>query len=156
LACKKAKNPKITSLISISAALKLKDIKSILVPGVNIWNDILDKFKIEKGKLEYVVNNSENPKINYKHNYLKGVAELGDLMAEVRKNLKKITIPTLIIHADNDPIIDYKSSEIIYDKISSDHKNLVKIKADKHVIITNYKFRNKVFGEINKFLKKNI
>jgi esterase/lipase/1-acyl-sn-glycerol-3-phosphate acyltransferase len=153
LSSKKVNNPKITALIAISAALKLKDIKSILVPGVNIWNDILDKFKIEKGKLEYVVNNSENPKINYKHNYLKGVAELGELMGEVRKNLKKITIPTLVIHADNDPIVDYKSSEIIYDKIISENKNLVKIKANKHVIITNSKFRNEVFSEIDKFLK---
>ena len=154
LAAKKSKNPKIISLVSISAALKLKDIKSILVPGVNIWNDILDKFKIEKGKLEYVKNRSENPHINYKHNYLKGVEELGDLMKEVGKNLKKINIPTLIIHAKEDPVVAYKSSEIIYNKILSKNKKLVTIDADKHVIITNEKTRNIVFDKINQFLTK--
>lgn len=154
LAANKSKDPKITSLISISAALKLKDIKSVLVPGVNIWNDILDKFKIEKGKFEYVVNNPENPKINYKHNYLKGVEELGHLMGEVRKNLKKIKIPTLIIHAKDDPIIYYKSSEIIYDKILSENKKLIPINADKHVIITNDDYKDQVFEEINKFLQQ--
>jgi esterase/lipase len=156
LASKKIKNPKITSLISISAALKLKDVKSILVPGVNIWNDILDKFKIEKGKLEYVINNSENPHINYKHNYLKGVEELGNLMSEVRKNLTKIKIPTLIIHSKDDPIVCHTSSEIIYDKISSEDKELFTINANKHVVITNENFRDDVFKKISNFLTKQI
>lgn len=156
LTAKKNNNPKITSLISISAALKLKDIKSILVPGVNIWNDILDKFKIAKGKLEYVQNNSENPHINYKYNYLKGVEELGYLMTEVRKNLKKIKVPTLIIHAKNDPIVYFKSSEIIQDKISSNKKKLIAIESDKHVIITNEKTRNTVFNNINHFIDQSL
>ena len=153
LVAKKHKHPKIISLVSISAALKLKDIRSILVPGVNIWNDILDKFSIEKGKLEYIQNNSENPHINYKYNYLKGVEELGDLMDEVRKNLKKIEVPTLIIHAKQDPVVHCKSSEIIRDKISSEKKEFAIIDADKHVIITNEKARDSVFNKIYEFIK---
>lgn len=154
MAAKKHKNKKITSLVSISAAIKLKDIKSILVPGVNIWNDILSKFKINKGKLEYVTNRPENPHINYNLNYLKGVEELGELMSQVTKNLEKIKIPSLIIHAKDDPIVYYKSSEIIHKKIATKDKKLIEIDSDKHVIITNKNTKDNVFCQISDFLNK--
>jgi esterase/lipase len=74
-------------------------------------------------------------------------------MDEVRKNLKKIEVPTLIIHAKEDPVVHYKSSEIIRDKISSERKEFAIIDADKHVIITNEKTRDSVFNKIYEFIK---
>ena len=142
-----------TAIISINSALKLKDIKAKIVPGINIWNDLLDKFHIEKGKMEYVRNSPENPHINYTKNYLKGVEQLDLLIGECEDNLTKITAPTLLIYSKNDPVIDPESSKIIWKNLGSRTKELAEINSDKHVIVTG-KSGQDVFEQIKKFLQK--
>ena len=139
--------------ISINPALKLRDIKAKIVPGINIWNDFLDKFHIEKGKMEYVRNSPENPHINYTKNYLKGVEQLELLMGECEDNLDKITTPSLLIYSKNDPVVDPQSSKIIWENLGSKVKELIEINSDKHVIVTG-KVGEDVFRQIEYFLEK--
>lgn len=151
LASEKQNN--IDGIISINSALKLNDIKVNLVPTVHFWNELLDKFESEKGKKEYIIDKPENPHINYSVNYLKGVYELSKLMENCDNNLNKITSPILIIQADKDPVVNPKSGRLIYNKISSNRKELLMLDFDKHVIITD-KNRQMVFNHITDYLKK--
>jgi esterase/lipase/1-acyl-sn-glycerol-3-phosphate acyltransferase len=154
MASNKDKNyNKISEIISINSALKLRDIRSHLVKGVSLWNDILDSFKIDKVKLEYIDNIPENPAINYSRNYLNGVIQLEKLMNKVNDNLKKINNNILIIQGDNDPVVNPKSAEIIYNKIDS-AKTLKYVKSKKHVIILGEQ-QNETFAIINNFVRQN-
>lgn len=91
-AIRKGENAKkVSAIVSINAALKLVDIRSKMIPGINLWNEMLDKFHIERVKFSYVDDVSENPHINYSRNYVKGVYELEKLMEECEKNLDKVT-----------------------------------------------------------------
>lgn len=150
---KKYSASKLVGIISINAALKLLDIRARMVPGINIWNDLLKKMKVEKGRFEYVDDIPENPAINYSRNYLKGVEELGDLMDACDKNLSKVTVPVLIIQSDKDPIVNPVSADIIYDKISSKKKELLKMNFTNHVII-NGERKEEVFVKIKDFFSK--
>lgn len=145
---------KINSVISINSALKLHDIRTKLVPGIGLWNDLLDRFNVKKAKLEYIDDYSQNPEINYTRNYLNGVLELSKLMKISNKNLEKIKIPTLIIQANKDNIVNPVSANIIYDKISSRVKFLKFLKFNFHSIVNNEN-KELVFDEVKEFLLNN-
>jgi esterase/lipase/1-acyl-sn-glycerol-3-phosphate acyltransferase len=144
---------KLTAVISINAALRLQDIKARLVPGINIWNEMLEKLHIEKGKLEYVDDVPENPDINYSRNYLKGVEQLGHLMQIVEKNLARVTVPALIIQGNKDQVVNPVSGKIIYKKINSITKYLAEVNFSNHVIIHGNR-KEEVFEVIRDFLAK--
>jgi len=147
------KGNKFKGFISISAPLKLQDIRTSLTGAVTFYNNILKKFKINKGLMEFIPNVPENPDINYSRNPIHGTNELGKLMNFVESSLDKITIPALIIQADNDPVVNPKSADIIYSKISSQDKKLVKIESNRHGIIRGEELEE-VYEEIVNFLKK--
>jgi len=147
------KGNKIKALISISAPLRLQDIRASFTGAVSFFNTILKKFKIEKGKMEFVPNIPENADINYSRNPINGTYELGLLMKYVEKNLSKITIPALIIQATEDPVVNPQSADEIYSKISSQEKELVKIKSDRHGIVRGKELKQ-VTDEVLLFLNR--
>ncbi|OFW81272.1 MAG: hypothetical protein A2887_05210 [Alphaproteobacteria bacterium RIFCSPLOWO2_01_FULL_40_26] len=153
LSCANKNGKKLNAVISINAALKLLDIKARMIPGINLWNEMLSKFHIAKGKFEYVDDQPENPQINYSRNYVKGVYELEKLMSVCEDNLAKISTDTLIIQAKHDPVVNPVSGKIIYKKIESEQKFLREVDFSNHVII-NSERKEEVFEVIREFLEK--
>jgi len=150
---KNIKKSKLKAVISINSALKLLDIKAKMVPGINLWNELLQKFNIEAGQFQYIDDMPENPHINYSRNYLKGVYELEKLMNICKDNLYKIIQPTLVIQGKGDPVVNPISGKLIYDMINSNNKKLTLLDFNNHIIVNS---ENKliVFEEIMDFLKK--
>jgi esterase/lipase len=144
---------KLVGIVSINSALKLRDIKSKMVPGINLWNELLEKFNLEKGRMEFIDDIPENPHINYSRNYVKGVYELEKLMVLCENNLHKISIPSLIIQSKRDPVVNPISGKIIFEKIKSHEKKLIEMDLDNHVIITS-KNKELVFQEIINFFNQ--
>ena len=144
---------KLVGIVSINAALKLLDIKTKMVPGINVWNEMLEKLHIEKGRFEFVDDVPENPQINYSRNYLRGVEQLEKLMTICEKNLPLVVTNALIIQGTKDPVVNPISGKIIYEKIHSSEKFLSELDFSNHVII-NGKEKEEVFEEIRKFFAK--
>lgn len=148
-----AKNAtKCDGVISINAALKLKDIRTRLIKFINVWDDLTMKFRSGKGAVEYIDDEPENPQINYSRNYLKGVEELGKLMKKTKDCLEDVHAPALIMQSPGDPIVNPKSGKIIYNDIHSRSKTLVEPKVDKHVIVRG-DVEESVFKPILEFIK---
>ena len=114
---------------------------------------MLTSFRVRKGKMEFVVNDPENPHINYTRNPVSGVLELERLMKHVKSRLPQITGPVLVIQGSDDPVVSPISGEDIYARLGSASKELVQISADRHGIL-----RGIVAEEVNQsilaFLKK--
>ncbi len=145
------KNNQVDGIVCINPALKLKDVRAKFTSGISIWNEILEKFHIEKGQLRFVENHSENPGINYSRNYIKGVEQLEILMNNCQSILTQITCPALVIQSSNDPVIDYSSAKTMLEKISSKVCSFQTIDSSKHVIIKGQS-GEKVFKMIEEFL----
>lgn len=152
-ASKKKNLSKLCAIVSISSALKLVSIASKFAQGVEMWNEVLNKFSLSKGQLQYVDDHPENPNINYSRNYISGVVQLEKLMNECNKSLNLVDLPALIIQGKNDPVVDPKSAENIYKKINSNIKYLSMLDFNNHVIIYSER-RELVFKEIKNFLNK--
>lgn len=148
----KNKENNLAAIISINAALKLRDIRVKFISGIHAWNEWLNKFSIKKGQLEYVEDEPENKETNYYRNYIKSVKELGHLMEICDDNLSKIKANSLIIQAKDDPIVNPVSGKKIYKKIAAKNKVLKEVDFDNHVII-NGKNQDKIFKIIKDYLK---
>ncbi|MBM3579842.1 MAG: alpha/beta fold hydrolase, partial [Alphaproteobacteria bacterium] len=151
VSCAQKNSKKLCGVVVINAAMKLVNIKARMVPGINMWNEMLEKFRINFGKLEFVDDSPENPQINYSRNYLHGVNELGKLMKICEEKLVEVKNPALIIQASKDPVVDPVSGKVIYKKIASAQKFLFEPDLKNHVIINSAE-KEEVFESIREFL----
>lgn len=142
-------------VISINAPLRLANIGSRLASTVVMWNHLLERMHIHKGKKEFVANDPQNPTINYFRNPLAGVVQLEKLMHIVEGKLKDIQIPALVIQGNNDPVVNPKSGEEVFNRIGNEDKELCLIEADEHVIVRG-RYASKVFAEVKRFLDINM
>ena len=147
------KNSKLKGIAVINSALKLKDIRAKMVSGINLWNELLEKFDINKGKFEFIDDKPETPEFNYSRHYLSSVVELEKLMKYCQDNLSKINTPTLVIQAMHDPVVNAVSGNIVFDNIASEKKFLFTPNLHHHTIITGFG-KETIFIEINNFIKK--
>ncbi len=61
------------------------------------------------------------------------VADLRDLMLTARRNLHRVTCPTLVIQSRRDEAVRPRSAEIIYDGVGATDKGLVWLENSRHV-----------------------
>jgi len=123
------------AVISINAPLRLQHISSKLASVIVAWNKLLTKFKVQKGKMEFVENDPDNPHINYLRNPVYGVYQLEKLMQIVEEKLENISEPVLVLQGSNDPVVNPVSGREIYKKVKAKKKIFAEIKADRHGIL---------------------
>ena len=82
-----------------------------------------------------------------------GFKELLSLSAFVRKNLKLITSPILLIHSNEDDLTSLKSSDIVYNNISSADKEYVVLYDSYHMVLYDNE-KEFVMDEVKKFLSE--
>ena len=80
------------------------------------------------------------------------IYELIKLSKIVRKNLKLITSPILLIHSKDDDLTSVKSANIVYKKISSKDKQLIILYNSYHMILYDNE-KEIVFNKILEFIK---
>lgn len=64
-----------------------------------------------------------------------GFYELLKLSAFVRKSLKKVQVPILIIHSKEDDLTSIKSAQIVYDNVSSQDKEYIILYDSYHMVL---------------------
>jgi carboxylesterase len=74
------------------------------------------------------------------------------MVSRIKKKVKKITAPVLLIHSTGDETIDYFSSQWIYDHIGSSEKNIIWLERSNHVLFQDYD-KDEVVRRIERFLQ---
>jgi esterase/lipase/1-acyl-sn-glycerol-3-phosphate acyltransferase len=85
----------LSGIFAVCPPLKLKDISSRLVPAIDVWNRLMDRFHREGAKKEFVENNPENPHINYSRNPISGIRELERFMESIEPMILLLKFPPL-------------------------------------------------------------
>ncbi|MEK7431826.1 MAG: alpha/beta fold hydrolase [Cyanobacteriota bacterium] len=75
-----------------------------------------------------------------------------DLIDLVKKDIKQIKSPVLIMHSKNDMTTDYSGSEFIFKNISSENKKFITLEKSNHIMTLDLEKR-KVYREVESFLK---
>ena len=142
----------VDGVIAINSALRLNNLQvSYIVPTLNAFNEMISHLHA-KGIKEWVENVSENPEINYAKHPLASIAQMEKVMTRVDKGLKKITEPVLVLQGDKDPVVNPKSAQLIYNKVSSAMKKLVLLPRDHHIIVTGTG-TEEVFATVHRFIR---
>ncbi|MFW9832809.1 MAG: alpha/beta hydrolase [Candidatus Thorarchaeota archaeon] len=138
---------KIDGLIAIAPALKIPGFLYKLVPVLKYfmkWRDV----DIEAAQQVYDV---KRFKLNREP--VSAYHELMKLQKVVKRNLGKITIPTIIIQGTDDKTVDPEGAQIIYETISSEKKELYMIEGAEHVISC-HPTRVEAYPHIIKFIEE--
>lgn len=100
------------------------------------------------------IDDGERP-FYYQRRPLKGIAQLNKLKNTVKKNLRRITTPTLVVAAKGDQTVDPDSAKELYERLASKDKNLFYYGNDvPHVLTTTENPRQKdVFQRTSAFLE---
>ena len=143
---------KFTGVISINGPARLQNSSSKFSPMIVAWNKFLCALKAQKGKMEFVQNDPENPHINYTRNPVHGVYELERLMRYVKTRLADVRGAVLIIQGSDDPVVNPVSGMDIFSRLGSAEKQLVQISANHHGILRGRE-ADKVKERVLAFLK---
>lgn len=143
----------VDGVFAISPPLKLHDFSAKFVPAVNLWNWLMDRVKIESAKKEFVINNPENPHINYKRNPVSGILELERLMDSLEAKLADIKIPALIVQSFRDPVVNPEGSKRIFQLLGSIEKEYLLVNYERHGIILGEKCE-RIYKAVADFMKR--
>jgi len=77
----------------------------------------------------------EHPDINYRNTPVRAWFELRRLIHQLEPLLPRIETPTLVMYADQDPVVSPQSAEIVFNKLGAAQKALRQIKSDRHGIL---------------------
>lgn len=125
----------VLGVLAINPSLRLADRKSRLVPAVVGLNHLLDRAHIPGGRFDHIVNETENPDINYRLNYLDGLYQLERLITQTTAALPLVRAPTLVIQGDHDPVVDPLSGRLAVAGLGSEEKELAMMSFARHVIV---------------------
>jgi carboxylesterase len=92
--------------------------------------------------------------ISYQEYPVKSVLEAFKIVREMRKNITKVTQPTLIMQSTHDHIVEKNSAENIYAGIRSEIKKKIYIEKAYHTFISDIKNEH-IFEDILNFLEEN-
>jgi esterase/lipase len=141
------------AVISISAPLKFKSISSGFAEHLDHWNSLMRTAGIKRLRREFATNHPDNPHINYFRCPVWSIVQVKALMKKVYRTLPALSIPALIIQADNDPKVSGRSGRKIYDRISSPDKTYREVHFHLHGIVRGEISRD-VFAEVATFLNR--
>ena len=84
-----------------------------------------------------------------------GIYELLKLSSYVRKNLKKVTVPILLIHSKEDDLTSQKSAYVVYNNISSADKEIIILNDSYHMVLYDNE-KEFVFNKTLEFIKTHL
>ncbi len=79
--------------------------------------------------------------------------EFARMVRKLRPHLDQVTVPTLVIHGENDGLVPHKSAEYIYEHIQSEEKELYFFPKAKHYIWFGEQ-KEQLLNEIDNFFSK--
>ncbi len=145
---------KITVVVAVAVPIKFVDKAFSFVPLLHGTNRLVNWLSSIEGVKPFMENDQEHKTINYRNVPVKSLYELGRLTDDVEEHLSKIKIPTLLVYADEDPVVHIESAEIILEKLGAKKKTLITVHSNRHGFLME-NIEN-TWDSINSFLHENI
>lgn len=144
---------KIIAVVVVAVPIKFVDNSFQFIPLLHGTNRLAHWVSSIQGVKPFLENEPEHKTINYRNVPVKSLYELRLLLDDVVENqLHKVDIPTLVIYADKDPVVDIGSSEILMNKLLTESKELMTIHSNRHgILMENI---GGIWESINEFLDK--
>ena len=124
-------------MVAVAAPIRFIPKSFFLVPFLHGTNKLIQWVSASEGAKPFIDNEAEHPHINYNKIPVKSLYELRRLIRSLKDFLPRVTVPSLILHADNDPVVASSSAGELINMLGSNNKQIKIINADRHGILMN-------------------
>ena len=147
-------NDKLVAVVAVAVPMKFVDKSLTFVPLLHGTNKLVSWVSSMEGVKPFIENPSEHKYINYTSIPVKSLYELRRLTEKVENILTDIKIPTLLVFADEDPVVQFESAAILMDKLGCENKKLITIHSNRHGFLMEN--RDDTWNSINSFLQQTV
>ncbi|MEE9240547.1 MAG: alpha/beta fold hydrolase, partial [bacterium] len=121
--------------VTISTPIKFRNRNMIFVPLVYGGNQFTPWVPIFERVKPFLPNPTEHPHIKYHHMPIRGLYELRQMVAGLKRRLPNVACPTLVIQGTDDGVVNPESAEIILKGLGSENKRLHKVPSERHGLV---------------------
>lgn len=140
-------HPEIAGIMPINAAVKMDEFEQYYL-------SLKDKEEFVDG-IGSDIKAEGIEELAYAKTPVKAMGELVQLLKIVETDLSKIQTPTLILSSTVDHVVPPENSQMIYDQIQSDVKNIVRLEESYHVATLDND-KELIANECIRFIKENL
>ncbi len=127
--------PPVAGVFAINPSIRLVDRASLAVPLIEGWNRLLRRLRVPFLRMDSVANSPAHRDTNYERNWLNGLLELERLIARCLQAAPRVTVPTLLVQADHDPVVRPQGARELHDLIRAENKQLAMMAFKRHIIV---------------------
>jgi esterase/lipase len=102
---------------------------------VTSWNRLMDTLHCHGATKEYVVNIPERSEINYARIPLVALVNMVHFMKNLETRLADVKVPTLVIQASGDPVVNAEGTALQFQHIGSEQKKYISLDFSRHGIV---------------------
>ncbi|MGJ0485576.1 MAG: alpha/beta fold hydrolase [Methylomicrobium sp.] len=128
-------HPEIIGQVVVSVSITFVNPAFMLAPLLYNANALVRWVSSFEGVKPFFEHTPEHPDINYCNTPVRAWYELRRLIHQLEPLLPSIETPTLVMYADQDPVVSPQSAEIVFNKLGAVHKALRPIKSNRHGIL---------------------
>ena len=126
---------RLAGVFAISPPFRLQDISSRFAPAVTTWNRVMDIIHCDGASKKYADINPERPLINYSRVPVAALSELGRFMKNLEPRLAEVTVPTLVVQAHGDPVVNHEGTALLFNRLGAKRKKYVPFDFNRHGIL---------------------
>ncbi|MDO9554182.1 alpha/beta hydrolase [Rhodonellum sp.] len=149
-------------VLSAAALMPAENVSKILIAASAWISKLAPKLKVLKldSKMvsrdqEEVRKYDEDPLVYHQAVAARTAYEILRMMGQVEEKMPSFTLPILILHGTDDKLINPKGSDLLYGKISSRDKNLIKYPGLYHELLNEFE-KEQIMDEILIWIEKRL
>jgi esterase/lipase/1-acyl-sn-glycerol-3-phosphate acyltransferase len=143
----------VAGAFAVCPPMRLQDLSSRFAPTMAAWNRVMDSIHLQAGKREFLQIVPEHPDVNYSRMPVAALVELKRFMEELEPRLAGIHVPTLVVQAKGDPVVDPAGTKELFEQIGSKRKLYRLFDFDRHGILSG-SGAEQVYAVIGEFIER--
>lgn len=101
----------VDGVFAVCPPLSLSDYSTNFMPGQDVWGRLVNRLKSAGRRSEFLDFSHGNQHVNYPINPVAGIKEVGEFLDSIEYRYSQIDQPTLVIQADQNPVVDPDGSK---------------------------------------------
>jgi esterase/lipase/1-acyl-sn-glycerol-3-phosphate acyltransferase len=138
---------------AVSPPFRLQKLSTRFASAVTTWNRLMDTMQFHGAAKEYVDNIPERPQINYARVPVAALSELEHFMKDLEPRLADVKMPTLVVQAHGDPVVNSEETALMFNRIGAKQKEYRPFDFSRHGILVGEGSEN-VHAAIAAFIEK--
>jgi esterase/lipase/1-acyl-sn-glycerol-3-phosphate acyltransferase len=143
----------LAGVFAVSPPFRLRDLSPRFASVVTTWNKMMNTIHCHGATKEYIEITPARPLINYARVPVAALSELEHFMKDLEPRLADVKVPTLIVQAHGDPVVNPEGTALLFSRVGAEQKQYLPLDFNRHGILAGEGSEN-VHAAIAAFIDK--